>query len=80
MDKSVIAGRLPLVTKLEPGEYWWCACGRSKDQPYCDGSHEGTSFAPVQFVIDKSKKVALCLCKQTAKRPFCDGTHTKLKE
>jgi CDGSH-type Zn-finger protein len=80
MDKPVIAGKLPLVTTLEPGEYWWCACGLSKDQPYCDGSHKGTSFTPVKFDIEKSKKVALCLCKHTEKPPFCDGTHTKLKD
>jgi len=80
MDKPVVAGKLPFVTTLEPGEYWWCACGRSQNQPYCDGSHEGTSFTPVKFVIEESKKVALCLCKQTGRPPFCDGTHSKLKD
>lgn len=78
MEKPRIAGRSPVVTTLEPGEYYWCACGRSQSQPFCDGSHQSTSFSPVSFTLDEPKKVALCVCKHTGNAPFCDGTHKKL--
>jgi len=56
----------------------WCACGRSKTQPFCDGSHKGTGLTPVQFKAEESKTVWLCGCKQTKGRPMCDGTHKSL--
>jgi CDGSH-type Zn-finger protein len=77
-DRPVVADKKPALLTLEPGTYWWCACGRSKNQPYCDGSHQGTSITPVQFDVEENKQVALCLCKQTGNPPFCDGSHTKL--
>ena len=75
MDAPTVAGRSPTVLTLEPGTYYWCQCGKSKTQPYCDGSHAGTGFEPVEFKIDVQKKVALCLCKHTHGSPFCDGSH-----
>lgn len=78
MEKPVIAAKQPSVLTLEPGTYYWCACGRSKNQPFCDGSHQGTSFAPKEFVLTEQKKVALCQCKYTKNPPYCDGSHTKL--
>jgi CDGSH-type Zn-finger protein len=78
MDKPKVAGKEPVVTVLEPGEYYWCACGRSQNQPFCDGSHKETSFTPVTFTRDDAKKVALCVCKQTRTPPYCDGTHKRL--
>ncbi len=78
MTEPVIAAKEPAVLTLEPGTYYWCACGRSKDQPFCDGSHEGTGIEPVAFAIDERKQVALCLCKHTATPPWCDGAHKKL--
>lgn len=73
-----IGGRAPIVTELQPGTYWWCACGRSKSQPFCDGSHKGTDFQPQEVVITEPKRVALCTCKRTHKMPFCDGSHKNL--
>jgi len=78
MSEPKIAGTTPAVLELEPGTYYWCACGRSKDQPWCDGSHEGTEFGPREVTIDTKKRYALCLCKHTGNAPFCDGSHTKL--
>lgn len=78
-DEAVIPQKSPYGVELEAGKkYFWCACGRSKNQPFCDGSHQGTSFEPVAFTADKSGTVYLCGCKRTANRPYCDGTHQKL--
>lgn len=78
MDEAVIADTSPAVLELEPGEYWWCACGRSKKQPFCDGSHKGSEFSPVKLVLTEKKRVALCQCKRTQKSPYCDGAHRDL--
>jgi CDGSH iron-sulfur domain-containing protein 3 len=78
MEKPIIVDKKPLVRTLEPGTYYWCQCGRSKKQPYCDGSHKGTGITPVEFTLTESKQVALCQCKHTKTPPFCDGTHKEL--
>jgi CDGSH-type Zn-finger protein len=59
-------------------QYWWCACGRSKRQPFCDGSHAGTGIDAIPYSATESKKLWFCGCKQTRTKPFCDGTHSKL--
>ena len=78
MDQPEIAQKSPYVLELAPGTYWWCACGKSKNQPFCDGSHQGGPFTPVKTEIAPPQKVALCGCKHTKNPPFCDGSHSKL--
>lgn len=79
MDEPVIAGRKPIVRELEVGTYYWCACGKSKDQPFCDGSHKGTNFSPMLVEVKEKKTFAFCVCKQSKTKPSCDGSHNKLK-
>ena len=79
MADAVIADKKPAVIQLEPGKsYWWCACGKSKDQPWCDGSHKGSEFAPLEVQVDRPKNYALCQCKRSGDQPWCDGAHSKL--
>lgn len=78
MSDPVIAKTGPYVVELEPGDYFWCACGKSAKQPFCDGSHKGSEFSPVKFTMTEKKKVGLCGCKHTNNKPFCDGTHKSI--
>jgi len=78
MTEPMIAAKEPAVLELEPGTYYWCTCGRSKNQPFCDGSHEGSEFTPQAVEITEKQTVALCQCKQTQNPPFCDGSHKEL--
>lgn len=78
-DTPHIAQKAPFAIPVEEGKtYYWCACGQSKNQPFCDGSHKGTSFAPKAFTAEASKTAYLCGCKMTANAPFCDGSHKAL--
>lgn len=78
MTEPIIAQRSPFVQEIKPGSYWWCACGRSKTQPFCDGSHKGTGFAPKKVDITTEKTLAWCGCKHSKTAPFCDGSHRRL--
>lgn len=78
MDQPEIAQKSPYLLELAPGTYWWCACGRSKTQPFCDGSHKTTPFTPIKFELKEATKVALCGCKRSKNMPFCDGSHRQL--
>lgn len=78
MSEPVIFDKKPAVMELEPGTYYWCTCGQSSNQPFCNGSHKGTDFTPLAFELTTQKTVALCNCKHTANQPFCDGAHTGL--
>jgi CDGSH-type Zn-finger protein len=74
-----IGGRRPINLNVEAGKsYWWCACGRSKKQPFCDGSHKGSGFSPMEFKPEKAEEAWFCACKRSAKKPLCDGSHKRL--
>ena len=79
MVKAVIARKSPFTVEVQAGkEYWWCACGLSKNQPFCDGSHKGTAFSPLAHTPGKNATVYFCGCKQSGSPPLCDGTHSKI--
>ncbi len=78
-DEPVCAQKGPYQVELQSGKsYFWCTCGRSQKQPYCDGSHKGTTFTPHRFVAETSGTVNLCGCKASDDMPFCDGSHNML--
>ncbi len=78
-DAPSIAQKAPYPVEVTEGKtYFWCACGKSKRQPYCDGSHKDTSIEPVKYTAEASKKVFFCGCKNSANPPLCDGSHNKL--
>jgi CDGSH iron-sulfur domain-containing protein 3 len=79
MISPTIAQKAPFGVDVVAGKtYWWCACGRSARQPFCDGSHKGSTFTPIEFKADESKTVWFCGCKNTKGAPLCDGTHNSL--
>ncbi len=79
MSNAVIAGKEPIAVEVEAGkDYWWCSCGKSTTQPFCDGSHAGTEFTPVQYTATDNSTVYFCACKQTKNQPLCDGSHSDL--
>lgn len=79
MSEPNIAQQEPYRVDVQEGErYFWCACGRSSNQPFCDGSHEGTDFTPLRYDAEESKPVFFCGCKHTGNSPLCDGTHNNL--
>ncbi len=79
MSEPVCAQKVPYALELEAGDYYWCSCGQSKKQPFCDGSHKGSDFAPKKFTVEQKEKVWLCGCKQSKNAPHCDGAHKDLK-
>jgi CDGSH-type Zn-finger protein len=79
MSAPQIPTKSPFPVDVQAGkDYWWCSCGRSARQPFCDGSHKGTGFEPVKYTAAADGKVWLCGCKHSAKAPMCDGTHNRL--
>ena len=78
MLKGKKAGDSAIVVEVETNKsYFWCSCGLSSKQPFCDGSHKNSEFSPVKFIADETKKMFFCTCKQTNNQPFCDGSHNK---
>lgn len=79
MSEPKIVEKKPVVMDLEPGTYWWCACGLSDKQPFCNGAHKGSGLGPKKVEITEARKVALCNCKHAKEgQPFCDGSHKDL--
>ena len=78
MSEPECPQKAPYNLDLKAGTYWWCSCGRSSNQPFCDGSHKGSDFSPVECKLEQDQAVWLCGCKRTAKRPMCDGSHKNL--
>lgn len=72
--------RYPYVIDVEPGKFAWCACGKSRKQPYCDGSHKDTGIKPIVVEINESKTVAWCGCKYSKNKPYCDGSHKNIQK
>ena len=79
MAEPIVSQKAPFGVAVEAGKrYFWCACGRSSNQPFCDGSHKDTGITPILFTADKSEELWFCGCKATGGKPFCDGTHNTL--
>ncbi len=78
MAEPRIADNKPVVLELAAGTYWYCTCGESTGQPFCDGSHKGTDFRPQKVEFTEDCKVAFCQCKRSGQQPRCDGTHRGL--
>ena len=80
-EEAVVARKGPFGVVVEEGKtYQWCACGLSKSQPFCDGSHKGTDFEPVKYVAEDKVMVAFCGCKRSRQQPYCDDSHIAIKE
>ena len=79
MAEPVIAQKSPIAVELEAGKtYYWCTCGKSDKQPFCNGAHKGGEFAPMAYTAPESKTAYLCACKHTKNGPLCDGSHKAL--
>ena len=79
MDEPVIAQKAPYAVAVEAGQdYFWCRCGRSAKQPFCDGAHKGSGLTPLKFHAEESKTLYFCGCKHSQTPPLCDGSHQQL--
>lgn len=77
-EKPVIVQLRSMKMQMEQGTYFWCSCGRSEKQPFCDGSHKGTGFRPQKVVIEQASRIAWCMCRHSEKGAICDHKHREL--
>ena len=77
-EQAIIVQLRSLKMEMEPGTYFWCACGRSRKQPFCDGAHKGTAFKPEKVIIEKAGRVAWCMCRHSENGAICDHSHREL--
>ncbi len=78
MSTPECGGREPIEVHVKQGEtYWWCTCGKSSAQPFCDGSHKGSEFSPMEYTAQADGPVWFCACKRTRMAPECDGSHNQ---
>lgn len=77
MSQTTPTTHKPIVVDLEAGIYHRCTCGRSANDPFCDGSHKGSEFAPITFEVKEKQQVYLCNCGKTGNAPYCDGSCSK---
>ena len=75
MTEAISSQNKPYEVELDAGSYWWCACGKTKTEPFCDGSHKGSEFAPLEYKAEADGPVWFCTCKRTQMSPECDGSH-----
>jgi len=78
MEEPFVYQKKSLTVRLDPGVYFYCRCGKTENQPFCDGHHKGTSFEPKKFTITEPASVSICLCRHTENSPFCDGSHRRI--
>ena len=79
MTRGEVAGKEPIAVEVEAGKsYFWCTCGKSANQPFCDGSHKGSEFTPMKWTAEEDGRKFFCACKQTGGQPFCDGSHKQV--
>lgn len=75
MAEPICTQKAPYIVDVEAGTYWWCACGKSTNQPFCDGSHTDTDITPIKVIAESNTTLRLCGCRWTKKPPLCDGAH-----
>ena len=79
MAEPTVAGTAPIAIDVQAGKsYYWCSCGKSKRQPFCDGAHKGSEFVPTEYKATETTQVYFCACKRSGKGPLCDGSHKTL--
>jgi CDGSH-type Zn-finger protein len=78
-EQPVVAGKASMPVEVTEGKtYYWCSCGKSEKQPFCDGKHKGGAFSPIAWTAEETKTVRFCACKASGKAPLCDGSHKAL--
>jgi len=78
MSKGVCTQKSPYAVELQPGDHYYCTCGKSTNQPFCNGAHKGSEFVPTKVTVTATETKYLCGCRNSKNGPFCDGSHQSL--